>query len=250
MNLFEEEYKLLLAFYLFDKRHNNDNAKINLFAANLYKVTYIKRSVEQIRYYLSCYKNVDTNYNYRYDAKNEKFRQYFEIYDNEFKKQELKTYYSKFKSGLLFDNDNERVKIQNKYIGDVPEAKKSLVSSTKVEYPRDEQKKVNTLFLANFKCEVDENHNLFLTDEDTPYLECHHLIPLMYHDLFDSSLDVESNLICLCPNCHKKLHYGKDIEVELKILYAKRKNRLVNSGIEIKYEELKSLYERRKKYDN
>lgn len=40
-----------------------------------------------------------------------------------------------------------------------------------------------------------------LTNE--PYLECHHIIPLS-----EGGLDVIENVIALCPNCHKKRHYG------------------------------------------
>lgn len=36
------------------------------------------------------------------------------------------------------------------------------------------------------------------------YAEAHHLIPLGKH----GGLDVEGNIICVCPNCHVKLDYG------------------------------------------
>ena len=36
------------------------------------------------------------------------------------------------------------------------------------------------------------------------YAEAHHLIPLGKH----GGLDVEENIICVCPNCHVKLDYG------------------------------------------
>ncbi len=249
MHLFDEEYKLILAFYLFDKESNNDTSKINLFANKLYCMTKVLRSTEQIRYYLSCYKNVDTNYNFNYDICNKKFREYFIKYDNVNIRQDLKQYYKKFKSGLLKPINEKDRTIKNSYISDKPEMKKELVSNTVIEYPRDEQKKINSLILADFKCELDENHELFISKSDLPYLECHHLIPLMYHTLFECSLDVESNIVCLCPSCHKKLHYGKVIDTDLKKLYDKRKHRLNSSGINISFDELKALYERRMSYD-
>jgi len=250
MHLFDEEYKLILAFYLFDKGSNNDTFKINAFASELYKITKLLRSTEQIRYYLSCYKNVDTNYNFNYDINNEKFREYFIKFDSEVGKKDLKIYYKKFKSGLLIGMNNDNKNIINNYVSDSPELKKKLIINTVSEYPRDEQKKFNSFYLANFKCELDENHELFISKNDLPYLEGHHLIPLMFHTLFDNSLDVESNIVCLCPSCHKKLHYGKNIELELKKLYNMRKNRLNSSGLNISFDELKALYERRMKYDN
>ena len=38
----------------------------------------------------------------------------------------------------------------------------------------------------------------------------HHLIPLrMQHD-FENSLDVVGNIVSICPNCHRLIHYGRD----------------------------------------
>lgn len=36
-----------------------------------------------------------------------------------------------------------------------------------------------------------------------PYLECHHIVPLS-----DGGKDNIENVIALCPNCHRKRHYG------------------------------------------
>lgn len=36
-----------------------------------------------------------------------------------------------------------------------------------------------------------------------PYLECHHIVPLS-----NGGLDNIENVIALCPNCHRKRHYG------------------------------------------
>jgi hypothetical protein len=50
------------------------------------------------------------------------------------------------------------------------------------------------------------------------YSECHHVVPLSYADKptafegkfegIKGDLDVIQNMICVCPNCHAKLHYG------------------------------------------
>ena len=41
-------------------------------------------------------------------------------------------------------------------------------------------------------------------------MEAHHLIPLrMQHD-FENSLDVVGNIVSICPNCHRLIHYGRD----------------------------------------
>jgi predicted HNH restriction endonuclease len=45
----------------------------------------------------------------------------------------------------------------------------------------------------------------FLTRTGQPYAEAHHVTPL--HKLESGSLAYE-NVICVCPNCHRKMHYG------------------------------------------
>ncbi len=75
-------------------------------------------------------------------------------------------------------------------------------------------------------------------------MEAHHLVPLQKQELFKTSLDVDANIVCLCPLCHRKLHYGKDIREELKKLFDTRKELLEKSGIVISFEKLLSFYER------
>jgi 5-methylcytosine-specific restriction protein A len=43
-------------------------------------------------------------------------------------------------------------------------------------------------------------------------MEGHHLVPMEYQHLFTNSLDVTTNIISLCPNCHRKIHYGEPLE--------------------------------------
>ena len=74
-------------------------------------------------------------------------------------------------------------------------------------------------------------------------MEAHHLIPMSAQNDFENSLDVDANIVCLCPNCHRKLHYGNQIDEELKILYEKRKELLNKSGIMISFEDLIKYYE-------
>jgi len=47
----------------------------------------------------------------------------------------------------------------------------------------------------------------FTTESGAIYLESHHIIPLS-----ESGDDSSSNVIALCPNDHRKCHYGKDKE--------------------------------------
>lgn len=94
------------------------------------------------------------------------------------------------------------------------------------------------------KCEIDSNHRTFVTRRNGElYLEGHHLIPLSRQDLFDKSLDVYANIIGLCPNCHRQLHFGKQTEIRdiLKPIYTARADRFHNSGFTLSKDEFLAL---------
>jgi len=63
---------------------------------------------------------------------------------------------------------------------------------------------------SNYKCFFDHNHHTFPTDNLPNYLEGHHIIPISNIDSFDFDLDVENNIIAVCPNCHRKIHLAKN----------------------------------------
>lgn len=124
-----------------------------------------------------------------------------------------------------------------------PKGQSVTVKGRKV-YKRDKKISAQALVNANFKCEIDNTHFTFIRKSiDKPYTEPHHLIPMAYTDKFDVSLDREQNIVSLCSNCHNQLHYGKDIEPLLRILYEKRK-KLLNSILKhnITFDDLLKLY--------
>ena len=86
----------------------------------------------------------------------------------------------------------------------------------------------------------------FLRKNNRPkniYTEGHHIVPLKYQDRFDVNLDVEANIVSLCSNCHNNLHYGKDYEKTLRLIFTEeRKNRLKKCGIIISFEDLLEMY--------
>ena len=60
------------------------------------------------------------------------------------------------------------------------------------------------LFRAEGFCEACKNKAPFDRRSDqSPYLEVHHRIPLA-----DGGDDTVANAIALCPNCHRKAHFG------------------------------------------
>jgi 5-methylcytosine-specific restriction protein A len=110
-------------------------------------------------------------------------------------------------------------------------------------YKRSHEVVVNALYAANYKCEAVCSTELFTRrHSDKTYTEAHHLIPLCYQANFDKSLDVEANVVSLCPNCHRLLHNGMQTEKLLYRLYCERIKRLETCGIAISFEELLLLY--------
>lgn len=76
-------------------------------------------------------------------------------------------------------------------------------------YNTKEKAKENAWYL----CEFDLSHITFLSKSSWKnYVEAHHLIPFSERKNFDISIDVEENLISLCPNCHRKIHLSIDEE--------------------------------------
>lgn len=53
------------------------------------------------------------------------------------------------------------------------------------------------------RCEYCQTEAPFLTGAGTPYLEVHHVVPLSQDG--EDRLD---NVLALCPNCHRKAHFG------------------------------------------
>ena len=103
---------------------------------------------------------------------------------------------------------------------------------------------------AKFKCEFDGSHYTFLTDKVVPYMEGHHLIPCTapnaerFWSENKRNIDCVENIICLCPTCHRRIHFGSKDEKEsiIRYLYNRRKSLLQNVGIEISIDELMTLY--------
>jgi len=68
---------------------------------------------------------------------------------------------------------------------------------------------------AAHKCEVDSSHNLFTSRASgLPFLEAHHLIPLKYQRGYKSSLDIQQNVVALCPYCHRLIHHSTASETK------------------------------------
>jgi 5-methylcytosine-specific restriction protein A len=122
--------------------------------------------------------------------------------------------------------------------------------------------KKQTKELRNYKCdlnEIGEYHNsddyYFISKKDKiNYLEIHHLIPYQFRNDFDYSIEVLPNYICLCPNCHRKIHNAEENTIKVLIdkllkqtiiLNNHRKTRLKllkEAGLKFKNTDLYSYY--------
>ena len=98
---------------------------------------------------------------------------------------------------------------------------------------------------AKFKCEIDSSHKTFISESTNKnYVEAHHLIPLSFQDDFDVNLDVPENVVSLCPNCHRLLHFGLFSEKKYLLidLYNKRKSDLKALNIDVTEDKLLAFY--------
>lgn len=94
----------------------------------------------------------------------------------------------------------------------------------------------------NYKCFFNHNHITFPNIKRPNYVEGHHIIPIHLQDSFpNNNLDVENNIISLCPNCHKAIHLANNEYKEqlLKQVYYKTN---IKNDFNISLENLKEIY--------
>ena len=103
---------------------------------------------------------------------------------------------------------------------------------------------------ANYKCMFDDTHETFLTNKGVPYMEGHHLIPCTssnaeyYWSKIKRNIDCVENIVCLCPTCHRRIHFGSKEEKSaiIESLYEKRIVLLKSAGFDISIDDLFALY--------
>lgn len=149
--------------------------------------------------------------------------------------------YIRFAEGEEFDEVGERTKALDFAI---PVGKEYCTSSNL--WKRNGIIKKQAIEIANYKCEVDAKHITFTAAATMkPYMEGHHAVPMKVQGKFQVSLDVYANIVCLCPTCHRLLHYGelKRKKEALEQIYIERDDRLQNSGILLTKDEFISIAE-------
>lgn len=119
---------------------------------------------------------------------------------------------------------------------DIPMVSETPILTEQKIWKRSNILRVQVLTFAKYKCEIDNSHESFVAESTKkPYMEGHHAIPMRLQDKFDNSLDVYANIICLCPICHRKIHYGLKSEKDIMLskIYNDRADRLAKSGLRI-----------------
>jgi len=131
----------------------------------------------------------------------------------------------------------------DEFVG-IPREKPELIETKYGKrYKRDKQRSINALHRANYLCEYNAKHETFLRKSvNVNYTESHHLVPMAFQDLFNVTLDTETNIVSLCSNCHNQIHYGQGVELIVAELYEQRKDALKSEGIDITLQQLISMY--------
>lgn len=147
--------------------------------------------------------------------------------------------YCRFAQGEGFAEARGKIVIM-----DIPVEAEEAVDTKHKIWRRSEIIRAQAIELAEYSCEIDSTHESFIAERGHHrYMEGHHAIPMNKQGMFRNSLDIYANIICLCPLCHRRIHYGiKEDRVRmLNQIYESRSVRLINSGIRLSKDEFSSV---------
>ena len=119
---------------------------------------------------------------------------------------------------------------------DIVIAKPKTVTTSSTQWRRNQIIITQVIEGAQYQCEHNPAHMTFIArSTGQAYMEGHHLIPMKYQSQFDCGIDVYANVVCLCPTCHRLLHFGRDTERRHAVeqLFDLRSERLIHSGIDL-----------------
>ena len=98
---------------------------------------------------------------------------------------------------------SDTVEARRARLADAKKLPPKVVATTTV-FVRNADVVAEVLYLAQGECHACRAKAPFLRrDDGSPYLEVHHIKPLA-----EGGEDTVSNAVALCPNCHRKAHYG------------------------------------------
>ncbi|EPY2275041.1 HNH endonuclease [Clostridium sporogenes] len=115
---------------------------------------------------------------------------------------EKQVYINEFEENIRLSkklDDNDRIKRLKK-----SSKKPQKINIISINFKRNPDVVVEVLKRANGICEYCKKSAPFIRKSDnTPYLEVHHIVPLS-----EEGEDTVENTVALCPNCHRKVHFG------------------------------------------
>ena len=173
--------------------------------------------------------------------------------------QKLFTYIKDFLNKKDVDDDDAlfQLKVQNvdetscSSIGDNSKEKPNFASGkSSLEVTKSPTVSKHALIAAKYICAGNHGHVTFETSKGKPYMEGHHLIPCTYTNTQyfwnkqGLNIDCQANIVCLCPTCHRQIHYGSNSVKRALIekLYSVKKEELDSVGISISLDELLKFY--------
>lgn len=156
-------------------------------------------------------------------------------------------------NSLIVDNkvyefDKEYIKKENEMDNELNEEINELkpiskITSTSVHYPRDSKVAKKAIKKYGRVCAINSKHELFDKKDNIKYIEVHHIIPMSAQKYYDEvKLDQVWNIVCLCPNCHREIHYGKNKRIMLKKIYESRKDTFIRKNEKFSFKELMKNY--------
>lgn len=117
-------------------------------------------------------------------------------------------------------------------------------NSTQI-YQRSRRVAAEAIQNNNYLCQINPGHVFFISRTTKQnYVEAHHIIPISTQALFEYSIDCVPNIACLCPVCHRQIHYGYTTERTelLEVLWNKQYREIEKAGIELKFREVVEMY--------
>lgn len=107
--------------------------------------------------------------------------------------------------------------------------------------PRDQSIIQEVLEENGYSCFFSDEHETFPSYSRPNYVEGHHVIPVALNDSFDEELDCKENVIALCPNCHKAMHYATNEYKEDLLQIILNKNHEF-AKFDLSLEDMKEIY--------